>query len=32
MMRVTTIPERSRQFGTRGAISVFQWLLSYTAL
>src|SRR5271169_2490211 len=30
--RVTTIAERSRQLGTRGAISFFQWSLSYTAL
>jgi hypothetical protein len=28
MMRVTTMAERSRQFGTRGAISFFQWSLS----
>ena len=31
-MRVTTIFSRSRHSGTRGAILVFQWSLSYTAL
>jgi predicted nucleic acid-binding protein len=28
IIRVTTIAERSRQFGTRGAMLFFQWSLS----
>ena len=31
-MRVTTFFSRSSRSGTRGAISFFQWSLSYTAL